>query len=133
MAEAAVLMFAHGVRGTSLDDVRAAAGVSKSQLYHYFADKDDLVRAVIARQTTEVLDAQRPLLDDLDSWATIAAWFDLLVTIQDARACAGGCPLGSLASELADEHEAARHDLSEIIRPLGELLAARPGAHAGAR
>ena len=41
-------------KGASLDDVIAAAGVSKSQLYHYFADKDDLVRAVIARQTARV-------------------------------------------------------------------------------
>ncbi len=114
IATAAALMFAQGVRGvraTSLDDVLAAARVSKGQLYHYFADKDDLVRAVIARQTAQVLDAQRPLLDRLDSWMAIEGWFDALVALQDAQDCVGGCPLGSLASELADQNEEARRDL----------------------
>lgn len=48
------------MRGASLDDVIAAAGVSKGQLYHYFADKDDLVRAVIAHQTARGFAAQEP-------------------------------------------------------------------------
>ena len=59
---AADLIYAHGVERTSLDDVMAASGASKSQLYHYFADKDALVLEVIARQTERVLDAQRPYL-----------------------------------------------------------------------
>ena len=105
---AADLMFARGVRGTNLDDVLAAAGVGKGQFYHYFADKDDLVHAVIARQTARVLEGQRPALDALDSWAAIAAWFDLLVAIEEAQGCLGGCPLGSLASELSDHDETAR-------------------------
>ena len=108
---AADLMFMRGVRGTSLDDVLAAAGVGKGQFYHYFADKDALVRAVIARQAARVLDGPRPVLDALDTWAAIAGWFDLLVAIQEEQGCVGGCPLGSLASELADQDEVARADL----------------------
>ena len=111
IAAAAALMFAQGVRGASLDDVIAAAGVSKSQLYHYFADKDDLVRAVIARQTARVFAAQEPWLEALDSWTAIAGWFDALVRLQEEQGCVGGCPLGSLASELADQNEEARADL----------------------
>ena len=44
---AARLIHQRGVAGTTLDDVKAAAEVSGSQLYHYFPDKDDLVQAVI--------------------------------------------------------------------------------------
>jgi AcrR family transcriptional regulator len=111
VASAADLVGERGVHGTSLDDVLAGAGASKSQLYHYFHDKEDLVRAVVARQTERVLDAQMPLLEELDSWAAIAAWFDALVALQDRLRCVGGCPIGSLASELADHNEAARRDL----------------------
>lgn len=111
IAAAATLMFAQGVRGASLDEVIATAGVSKSQLYHYFADKDDLVRAVIARQTARVFAAQEPWLEALDSWAAIEGWFDALVRLQEEQGCVGGCPLGSLASELADQDEDARADL----------------------
>ena len=90
------------IAGTSTDDVRAAAGVSTSQIYHYFSDKNALVRAVIAHQTDAVLDAQEPLLSRLDSMAALRAWRDLVVSLQRERNFSGGCPIGSLASELAD-------------------------------
>ena len=111
VAAAADLIGERGVHGAGLDEVLARAGASKSQLYHYFRDKDDLVRAVVDRQTERVLDAQMPALAGLDSWAAIGAWFDLLVALQEQHGCTGGCPLGSLASELADHHERARQDL----------------------
>jgi TetR/AcrR family transcriptional repressor of nem operon len=108
---AADLVFEHGVAGTTLDDVRAAARVSKSQLYHYFADKDDLVHAVIDRTVQQVLDAQ-PRLADLSSWTAIAAWLDDLVALQVQRHATGGCPIGSLAGELAENDELARKELA---------------------
>src|ERR1700757_1517895 len=108
---AAALVFEHGVAGTTLDDVRAAADVSKGQLYHYFADNEDLVHAVIDRTVQQVLDAQ-PRLLDLSSWTAIAAWFDDLVQLQVDRHAIGGCPIGSLAGELAETDEEARTELA---------------------
>ena len=108
---AARLMFERGVAGTSTEEVQAAAGVSASQLYHYFADKRSLVRAVIAHLTEAVLDAQQPALSRLDSVEALRAWRNLLVDIQRGRGCQGGCPIGSLASELADLDSEARADL----------------------
>jgi AcrR family transcriptional regulator len=105
------LVFEHGVAGTTLDDVRAAANVSKGQLYHYFADKGDLVHAVIDRTVEQVLGAQ-PRLTNLSSWAAIAAWFDDLVQLQVDRHAIGGCPIGSLAGELAETDEQARTELA---------------------
>ena len=105
------LVFEHGVAGTTLDDVRAAANVSKGQLYHYFADKGDLVHAVIDRTVEKVLGAQ-PRLTNLSTWAAIAAWFDDLVQLQVDRHAIGGCPIGSLAGELAERDEQARTELA---------------------
>jgi TetR/AcrR family transcriptional repressor of nem operon len=109
---AAGLMFDHGVAGTSLEDVQAAAGVSSSQIYHYFGDKRALVRAVIVCQTDAVLGAQQPLLDRLDSVEALRKWRDLLVGLQRERHCEGGCPIGSLAGELAEVDPAARATLA---------------------
>jgi AcrR family transcriptional regulator len=105
---AATLIFERGVAGTSLDDVGSAAGVGRSQLYHYFRDKSDLVLAVIERLTDEVLGAQEPHLHHLDSWEAWNAWRELVIDLQRQRHCVGGCPLGSLASELADVDDRAR-------------------------
>ena len=109
---AADLIYAHGVERTSLDDVMAASGVSKSQLYHYFADKDALVLDVIARQTERVLEAQRPHLEALDSLPALKAWRNAIVRLSNA-AQGKGCPLGSLASELANDSEPARKRLAD--------------------
>src|SRR5207237_334183 len=109
---AAELMFAHGVARTGVEDVQKRAGVSASQLYHYFGDKRTLVRAVIARQTEAVLEAQEPLIGRLDSFEGLQAWRDVLVDLQRQRACAGGCPLGTLAAELADADPEARAELA---------------------
>jgi TetR/AcrR family transcriptional repressor of nem operon len=112
VAAAAGLMFQRGVAGTSIDDVKAAAGVSSSQLYHYFADKHALVRAVIAHQTDAVLDGQQPLLSRLDSLQALHAWRDMVVGFQRENDCEGGCPIGSLAAELAEIDPEARADLT---------------------
>jgi AcrR family transcriptional regulator len=108
---ATALVLEHGVTGTTLDDVREAAKVSKSQLYHYFADKDGLIHAVIDRTIQQVLDAQ-PRLTNLSSWSAIASWFDDLVQLQVERRAVGGCPIGSLAGELAETDEQARVELA---------------------
>jgi TetR/AcrR family transcriptional regulator, transcriptional repressor for nem operon len=108
---ATTLVFEHGVAGTTLDDVRGAAKVSKGQLYHYFADKDELIHAVIDRTINDVLHAQ-PRLANLTSWTAIAAWFDDLVQLQVERHATGGCPIGSLAGELAETDEQARTELA---------------------
>ena len=103
------LVLTRGVRATTLDDVRAATGTSKSQLFHYFpAGKADLVRAVVLRQTERVMDGQRLLLAELDSFAALDRWRDAIVAVQRERACVGGCPLGSLASEVAEHDDQAR-------------------------
>ncbi len=109
---ASELMFRKGVAGTSTEDVLAAAQVSNSQLYHYFADKTALVHAVIEHQADAIIDSQRPLLDELDSIAAFRQWRDMLVDVQRRAHCEGGCPLGSLASELAETDEAARTTLA---------------------
>jgi len=79
---AAELMFAHGMARTGVEDVHKRTRVSASQLYHYFGDKRTLVRAVIARQTEAVLEAQEPLIGRLDSFEGLQAWRDVLVDLQ---------------------------------------------------
>src|SRR5580700_7953827 len=104
---AADLFYEHGADRTSLDQVMAAAGVSKSQLYHYFADKDALVREVISAAAAQVLAEKGTALPRLDSRAALRRWCDCILVLHRGHAN-GGCPIGSLASELANKSEQAR-------------------------
>ncbi len=105
---AADMMHVKGVSSTTLDEVRAASGTSKSQLYRHYPDKDALVRDVVALQATEVLRHQHQLLRRLSSLRGLERWRDALIEHNALRDGAYGCRLGSLASELADQDEAAR-------------------------
>lgn len=96
---AAAAIYRKGVAATSLDDVLAAAGCGKSQLYHYFTDKADLVRAVIDRQLELILDRQ-PEIHRVDSWTGLRRWADQIVAIHRAPGGPFACPLGSMAAEL---------------------------------
>lgn len=42
------LVMQYGIRSVSMDDIATALGMSKKTIYHYFADKDELIEAVIA-------------------------------------------------------------------------------------
>jgi TetR/AcrR family transcriptional regulator, transcriptional repressor for nem operon len=63
---------------------------------------------VIDVTTDAVLEVQGDLLDHLDSWTRIDRWFDALVALQVEREARGGCPIGSLAGQLAERDPAAR-------------------------
>ena len=108
VAAAAELMFKDGVAGTTLEDVKDAAGVSSSQIYHYFADKKALVLAVIDHQSETIVGGQEPMFDRLDTLEGLRAWRDFLVEHQRQLQCVGGCPIGSLGSELAEIDDRAR-------------------------
>lgn len=128
VAAATDLVYLRGVAGTSMDDVMAASATSKSQLYHYFADKGDLVGEVIGLQTARVLAAQEPYLRELDSLAGLRRWRDAIVEANRTAGSIGGCPVGSLGSELADQSEHARallaHSFATWESRLGDGLQA---------
>jgi TetR/AcrR family transcriptional regulator, transcriptional repressor for nem operon len=113
VAAAAEVILQQGVARTTLDDVRAEAGVSSSQIYHYFADKEALVRAVVDYQAQMVVgEIHEPALAAIEGIDGLRAWRDMIVSIQAAADCRGGCPLGSLGSELAELDHGVRCDVA---------------------
>lgn len=105
---AAALLFRYGASETSLDEVLERAKASKSQIYHYFKDKDALVAAVIDYQAERIVSAQRDAVPLLDSVAALERWRDALITSFERDGIRGGCPLGSLANEVSTRSEDGR-------------------------
>ena len=48
------LFMQYGIRSVSMDDIANNLGMSKKTLYQYYADKDELVEAVVERHVTEI-------------------------------------------------------------------------------
>jgi AcrR family transcriptional regulator len=120
---AAELFFARGVASVGIDEILAASETSKSQLYHYFENRDAMVRAVVEYQRDRILEVHRPTLECLASWDDLSAWRDMIVEGQRARSCRGGCPLGSLGNDLAELDETARLLLAQSFARWEDALA----------
>ncbi len=115
LATAASLFHERGVTATSVEQVLAAVRAGKGQFYRYFPSKDDLVSEVIRYQSDRHVGWQRTLLERLDNWEELKSYFDALVASYAERGLIGGCPIGSLAAELADQNEAHRRELAEAF------------------
>jgi TetR/AcrR family transcriptional regulator, transcriptional repressor for nem operon len=108
---AARLMHERGIASTTVDEVLAASGTGKSQMYHYFSGKQDLIVAVLERQFERVLAAQ-PALSDPEC-ADLLQWRD---DVLDAfrESGFGNCPLGTFAGQV-DSDPVLRAELAGLF------------------
>lgn len=100
------LFLEHGYENTTVDQIAAAAGMSKRTFFRYFASKDDLVIGkydLFGDRVAEALDA-RPA--DEPVWESLRRVFDLTLEY------------------VQDEHTRARNDAMErIVRGSAQLNA----------
>ncbi|OLR91826.1 TetR/AcrR family transcriptional regulator [Actinokineospora bangkokensis] len=120
VAAAADLVFHRGAAQVALADVQAAADVSGSQLYHYFTDRDDLLRAVAVHRAAELVANQGPV----DTLPALRAWVEANIALIAADNAAGGCRLGSLVPQLAETDPQTRATLSTAFHDWIAHLAA---------
>ncbi|HEX4658467.1 MAG TPA: TetR/AcrR family transcriptional regulator [Streptosporangiaceae bacterium] len=119
---AAELFAERGVAGTSLDEVLAAAGAGKSQLYHYFHGRDELVEAAVGLRCAQVLAG---LTQALGSVASLTELEQALAGFVAGFEQMGlpGCPIGSLAAEVAERNEGARRQAATAFDAWEQLFA----------
>jgi TetR/AcrR family transcriptional repressor of nem operon len=116
--KAAALIHERGVAATTLEDVKVAAEVSGSQMYHYFPDKNDLVQAVIDYHAVAIVSRNRQALSRANG---VEAWRNMVITAAKRTKAKGGCQLGSLVGQLAESDPEAR---ALIATGFGEWAAA---------
>jgi AcrR family transcriptional regulator len=114
LEHAAQLIYANGVHGTNNEQLRRAAGVSGSQLNHYFPTKESLVLAVIQWQADRVLSFHRSeRFRNFDSIDSLQEWADYYVEYSSSSR--QGCSLGSLASEIIKTELDVRQQLKDAF------------------
>lgn len=116
------LMVERGVAAVSLDEVGRVTSTSKSQMYHYFASKDELVDAVVICVRDRILDFQGSLLRSVASVQDLRGWADSVVAFQRQAGQWSGCPLGTLASELMSDSGGQRIDIRQAFDAWQRLL-----------
>ena len=141
MERAADLFAERGIAATSVDEVLAAAGAGKGQFYHYFRGRDELAAAAVGYRCARVVAGLTRALGEVSSLAGLE---QALAGFIDGFEQGGmpGCPIGTLAAEVAGRNEDARlqaaagfdawerllADTLERMRQGGELRADAPPA-----
>jgi AcrR family transcriptional regulator len=122
LESAATLIATRGVAGTSIDEVLAAAGAGKSQLYHYFQGRDELIEAAVGLRCGHVLAG---LTAELGTVASLAGLEQSLAGFVAGFEQMGlpGCPIGSLAAEVAERNDGARRQAAAAFDAWERLFA----------
>jgi TetR/AcrR family transcriptional repressor of nem operon len=133
---AAELFAERGIAATSVDEVLAAAGAGKGQFYHYFRGRDELAAAAVGFRCAQVIAGLTEALGGVSSLAELErALAGFVAGFEESGM--PGCPIGTLAAEVAGRNEGARlqaaagfdawerllADALERMRQRGELRA----------
>ena len=105
--QAASLFLRNGVKSVSMDDIAAELGMSKKTLYKTFANKDEIVLAVITqhlnRAQGECESVARPAADAVEQMLSISRWAE---------------------QQFSDIHPSIFHDLKKYHSAAWQLLEA---------
>jgi AcrR family transcriptional regulator len=138
---AAELFAERGIAATTVDEVLAAAGAGKGQFYHYFRSRDELAAAAVGYRCAQVVAG---LAEALGGVSSLSGLEEALAGFVAGFEQSGmpGCPIGTLATEVAGRNEDARveaaagfdawerllADALQRMRQRGELRADAPPA-----
>jgi len=131
IASAAKLFYERGVNGVSLQEVAAQVGLSKPSLYHYFNNRDDLLRHIFADWARNELEEIRLIADsESDPEAKLERFIE-----NHVRAIADNIDLYSLSfreesllpENVREEFRGLKRESDELVRRI-----IREGVAAGA-
>src|SRR5437667_11652320 len=112
------LIHVHGYNHTSLDDVLRESNVGKGNFYYHFKSKEELGYAILDQIIGSFLERTlEPCFSDPQGrvLTRIRCFLDRVLEMEGERNCVCGCPLGSLALELADVHGRFRGRLAAVL------------------
>jgi TetR/AcrR family transcriptional regulator, transcriptional repressor for nem operon len=119
------LFLERGYSNAGIEAILQEAGVPKGSFYYYFSSKEDFGLQVLdhfARNLGEML--EQSFSDTTASpLERVRRHFETIVEKLESRGCCGGCLIGNLSQEMADQSEAFRSRLEEIFERWVDRLA----------
>ena len=111
------LILEQGYHHTGIQDALQAAGVPKGSFYYYFPSKEAFGMAVIAQFAAAYLTRLEQYLGDTTAspLTRLRRHHEELLARFERRGCRGGCLIGNLSQELADQSPRLRAQLDTVL------------------
>ncbi len=99
------IMREKGFNHTGLQEVLARADVPKGSFYHFFTSKEDFGEQVLEHyaQMNQQMAEQILLQDDVPPLQRMRQFFEQVILMCQEGGCTGGCLIGNLSQEMADQ------------------------------
>ena len=119
------LILEQGYHHTGIQDVLQAAGVPKGSFYYYFPSKEAFGREVIAQFAAAYVERLEQYLGDTTQSPLTRLRCHLEATLArfERRGCRGGCLIGNLSQELADQSALFGAQLEAVLSDWRERYA----------
>lgn len=111
------LFHGHGVHATSVDDILARSGAGKSQFYHYFESKEEILHVMLQGILLMIREGQTHF-KPIHSWEDFRNWLDRSIDKQREWGCSRACPVGQIAAQLSDEDVLLKEDVRSIFEAM---------------
>ena len=111
------LFHEHGIHATSVDDILKRSGAGKSQFYHYFKSKEDILHVLLQGIHTMIKEGQTHF-KPMHSWEDFQNWLSRCIDKQKEHDCARACPIGQMAGQLSQDDKLLREDIKNIFQAM---------------